>query len=419
MKKLFCSFVFLFLIHGVGFAIGTSIDFNFDAKGISRQVLENYLKHSITMTGLLEHPTLAADTGGEFPDKEDDIRLVHNIGAKFIGRVMYRWGREDVLNNPLYSAEAKRISEIIHKTDPEIVLQAFLCEIVTTRVNNIKVPDWAFQILGLPVEDRNFRYDDMLALNERFVNHWGNGSSVPDVSRTETKLWFIFLAGYYMEVGCEAFHLGQVFLMNMNDRELRHWTELISHIRELAKAKTRRGWILLDAHTPNGHMVVDGKSLLDFNSFPLRIKEVVDKPMEGMLEVGYADGLYKRSRGCISPSGWECESLPYLVEFDNFGISRTPGEATLNGPFIWGYDEISWIYLKSEDERNAWLKYAYNWLREADPNGFLQMPVGRVVSISNSENNRISSRFRANPPSENIPNGKNLEEAIKTLWENN
>ena len=399
------------------FTIGTCLfaeensDYHFDSEGISRIVLENYLKRSITMTALLEHNSLAAD--GAFPDREDDYRLIRNIGAKFVGRAIYRWGREDVLNNPLFLEEAQRVVALLRKDDPDIVFQACLFEIVTQSVNNVKIPDWTFQTLGLPVEDRNFRYDDILAPNGRFVNHWRNGSSVPDVSRTETKLWFIFLAGFYMEAGCEAFHLGQVNLMNMNDPDLKHWAELIGHIRQLAKTKTRRGWIILDAHTPRHGLVVGGKSLLDFNSFPLRIKEIEKKPMEGMLEVGYADSLYKRSLGCITPSGWECDSLPYLVEFDNFGISRTPGESTIDSHFIWGYDEISWFYLQREEYRNSWLKYAYHWLRETDLNGFLQMPVGRVVTPGRGE---PRTRFRANPPSESIPNGKNLERTIKELW---
>ena len=396
--------------------MNASPEYHFDSTGISRQVLENYLKHSITLTSLLEAPSLAADTGGLFPDKEDDIRLVRNIGAKLIGRVMYRWGREDVLNNPLYRDEAKRIAAIIHESDPDIVLQAFLCEIVTPRVNDIKIPGWAFAALGLAEEDRNFYYDDMLALNGRFVNHWGT-SSVPDVSRTETKLWFTFLAGYYMEIGCEAFHLGQVNLMNMNDPDFKHWAELIGHIRALAEMKIRRGWVILDAHTPRGHMVVDGKSLLDFNSFPLRIKEVAGKPTEGILEAGYSDSLYKRSQGGVTPSGWECDSLPYLVEFDNFGISRTPGESTLDSHYIWGYDEISWFYLLGAESRAAWLKYAYDWLRETDPSGFLQMPAGRLVTLPTPEGgSRVRARFRANPPSETIPDGKGLEDVIKELW---
>jgi len=415
MKNLFCAFLFIILAGCNCVGTERKANYYFDSNGISRQVLENYLKHSITMTGLLEHPTLAADTGGENPDKDDDIRLVLNIGAKLIGRSMYRWGREDVLNNPLYRDEAIRVATKIHKVDPDVVFQAFLCEVVTTRINDIKVPAWVFEVMGLPVEERNFRHDDIVYLDGL---RRGGLTGVPDASRLETKLWFIFLAGFYMEVGCEAFHLGQVNLMDHNDRDLKHWSELINHIRTLAKTKARRGWIILDAHTPRGGFVVDGKSLLDFNSFPLRIKEVIDKPMEGMLEVGYADAIYKRSRGGVTPSGWEAESLPYLVEFDNFGISQTPGEATLNGHFIWGYDEISWLYLQNEKDRNAWLKYAYQWLRENDPNGFLQMPVGRVVTVTNNEGRRTSTRFRANPPSESIPNGKNLEGAIKDLWKN-
>ena len=411
--SLFYTSIFLFLVNGICLCAEGSPDYRFDASGISRAVLENYLKHSITMTALLEHDTLSADGG--FPNREDDYRLLRSIGAKFIGRSIYRWGREDTLNDPLFLEEAKRISAMLHKDDPDMVFQACLFEIITTSVNNIKIPAWAFEVLGLPPEDRNFRYDDMLAPNGVRVNHWRSGSSVPDVSRTETKLWFIFLSGFYMEAGCEAFHLGQVNLMDMNDRYLKHWAELIGHIRKLAKDKARRGWIILDAHTPRGSLIVEGKSLLDFNSFPLRIKEIVDKPMEGMLEIGYADSLYKKSKGCITPSGWECDSLPYLVEFDNFGITRTPGESTINSHHIWGYDEITWFYLQSEAYRNAFLKYAYNWLRENDPNGFLQMPVGRVVTPGGGERR---NRFRANPPSETIPNGKNVEPIIKELWGN-
>ena len=412
MKKLSC--VFTFLIVATCICLGTTgnPDYYFDSNGISRKVLENYLKHSITMTGLLEHSTLAADTGGENPDKEDDIRLVLNIGAKLIGRSMYRWGREDVLNNPLYREEAIRVSTKIHASDPDVVFQAFLCETSSQRINDIKIPAWAFEVMGMPVEDRNFRQADIVYTDG--VRR-GGVSGVPDISRPESKLWFIFLAGFYMEVGCEAFHLGQVNLMDANDRDLSHWSEVIGHIRALAKTKARRGWIILDAHTPRGHLVREGKSLLDFNSFPLRIKEVMGKPMEGILEVGYIDSLYRKSRGCITPSGWECDSLPYLVEFDNFGMSRTPGEATLDSHFIWGYDEISWFYLLSDEARTAWLKYAYHWLRENDPNGFLQMPAGRVITTPNREGGR---RFRANPPSERIPNGKNLEAAIKELWTN-
>ena len=138
--------------------------------------------------------------------------------------------------------------------------------------------DSFIRIDDLPVEDRCFSYDAMLNTEGKLVNHWHKGSSVPDVSRTETQLWFYYLAGSYMQVGCEAFHLGQIELIGMNDPERDAWAKVIGKIRELARTKARRHWVILDAHTPYGGMVKDGKSLLDFNSFPLRIKEIPEKP---------------------------------------------------------------------------------------------------------------------------------------------
>ena len=49
----------------------------------------------------------------------------------------------------------------------------------------------------------------------------------------------------------------------------------------------------------------------------------LEQYMEGILEVGYSDSIFKRSKGAWAPSGWYAESLPYLVEFDNFGTNGT------------------------------------------------------------------------------------------------
>ena len=384
--------------------------FAFDHTGIKRNVLENYLKRSATITEFLTVDPFGID--GPYPNKDDDIRLIKNTGVKFVGRAIYRWGREHELNGPAFLDNAKLLMQKVHADDPDVIFQACLFEIVTQNVNAVRVPDWAFETLDLPVEERNFDYEKMLNAEGKFVNHWGNNSSVPDISQPETKLWFITLAGTYMDLGCEAFHLGQVALMGMNDPGWKHWQELVGKLRLLAQTKTRRSWLLLDAHTPHGGMVADGKSLLDFNSFPLRIKEVIDKPQEAVLEVGYLDALFGRSLGCVAPSGWSCDALPFLVEFDNFGISRTPGQSTVTSHFIWGYDEVSWLYLQEESYRQDWLKYAWHWVREHDPNAFLQMPVSRVVSLRGQR-----SKFRANTKTETMPDGLNLEETIKEIFQ--
>ena len=56
---------------------------------ISRNVLENYLDRSTTMGYFLVHGT---PEGYEFPYREDDLRMIKNMGVKFIGRAIYRWG---------------------------------------------------------------------------------------------------------------------------------------------------------------------------------------------------------------------------------------------------------------------------------------------------------------------------------------
>ena len=60
---------------------------------ISREVLENYLERSVTMAYFLV--TGKTEGNREYSYREDDIRLIRNTGAKFIGRAIYRWNGED------------------------------------------------------------------------------------------------------------------------------------------------------------------------------------------------------------------------------------------------------------------------------------------------------------------------------------
>jgi hypothetical protein len=235
------------------------------------------------------------------------------------------------------------------------------------------------------------------------------------INNLEVQMWFYFLAKSYIDIGCEAFHLGQVGLIGADDPDKTHYAAFLQKIRDYAKTNARRHYILLDGHTPTGGMLKDGVSLLDFNSFPLRIKEVVDKPMQGILEVGYSDAIYQRSLPAISPSGWKAENgMPYLVEFDNFGLSRTPGVANLDDHFTWGYDDITWFAMQSEEDRNQWLWYAFDWLRENDPNGHLQMCVIRMIYGPQAD---VSYRsYFANTQSAACPVGYSQEETIKEIW---
>lgn len=382
-----------------------------DSNGLSRATLEYYLSRAVTMAEFLAIDPYGND--GPYPYKDDDVRMVRNTGARFIGRAIYRWGNEATLIQPAFWDGARQLMQKVHAGNPEVIFQAAVFEAVTEQVNQVPVPAWAFEALSLPAEQRNFRYDDMLNANGKFVDQWGKKKSVPDITRNESQLWLMFLSGSYIRLGCEALHMGQISLMGMADHDWQAWSGFLDKLRAFAKKNARRHWVLLDAHTPNGGMVRNGRSLIDFNSFPLRIKEIPGKPQEGVLQMGYLDALYGRSEGCITPSGWTCKSLPYLVEFDNFGISRQPGVADTSSHYIWGYDEISWFYLQTEAYRNQWLHYAYNWLKKNDPNGFLQMPLARIVTIARG---KPMIRNRGNNKSAACPEGMNVEGTVKAIW---
>jgi hypothetical protein len=374
-------------------------DYDFDGK-ISRPVLENYLSRSITMLDLL--------TGKG--DVEDNIRMLRNTGAKFAGRTIYLWGGEGQL--PQRLAAARRNALEVHAAVPDMILQACVFEIVSSEVGKLPVPDWVFKAFGLSPEERNFRYEAMLYPNGRGHNHWRPGSSIPDISQSETKLWFYFLAASYIDVGCEAIHFGQAEIMDGKDPDHRHWWELLQKVREYARDHARRHWVLCDAHVPSGGMLHGGQLLFDFHSFPLRIVEVPEHRQEGVLKMGAFDAIYGRSMGGIAPSGWRCEHLPYLVELDNWGVSDRPGQAHAGSCWVWGYDEISWFAHQDEAYRNKWLRYAWDWVRKHDPNGFFQLPGSRVLHASVDGQHW----YYANTQSKAVPQGFSQEEAIKAIW---
>lgn len=374
-------------------------DYKFDGT-ISRPVLENYLSRAITMEGIFNG---RGDLG-------DNIRMLKSTGAKFIGRSLCLWAGEQNLIRNL--ERAKQQIPQAHAADPDMILQACIFEIVTTQVEQVPVPAWAFEALGMPIEQRNFRYTDMLYPNGRFKNHWQPGHSVPDVSRPETRLYFYFLGASYIDIGIEALHMGQMELMNHNDKQFEHYSQLLALLRAHAAKKARRHMVICDAHVPSGGLLRDGKLLLDFHSFPLRIKETPEKPQEAILQVGFADSIYGKSKGGTTPSGWKCDHLPYLVEIDNWGVSGKPGQARAGGIWIWGYDEITWFATQPEAYRNQWLRYAWDFVRKADPNGFLQMPGSRTL-VSPITKQRW---YYANNKSDATPLGFGQEDTIKAIW---
>lgn len=366
---------------------------------ISREVLENYLARSITMMDLCTGKGNVAD----------NLRMLSNTGARFAGRTLYLWGDERNLSNRIN--QAREIASKCHAMRPDLVLQGCVFEIVTKQVESVPIPARVFEEFGLPVETRHFRYEKMLFDNGQFHNHWGKESSVPDIGKLESRLWFYYVATAYLSAGMEAIHFGQVALIGRNDPGHRNWWDVLSRVRKYAAIHARRHLVLCDAHTPDGGPVADGRLLFDFHSFPLRIKEVADQPQKGILEKGYLDSIFGRSKGGISPSGWKCENLPYLVELDNWGSSGKAGQPGLSY-WTWGYDEIDWFAHQPQTYRNEWLRYAWKWVRATDPNGYLQMPGSRCLHDATESKQWW---YYANMKS-GFAEGFSQEETIKEIW---
>lgn len=104
--------------------------------------------------------------------------------------------------------------------------------------------------------------------------------------------------------------------------------------------------------------------------------------------------------------------MPYLVEFDNYGRSRKPGEAGQGQFWVWGWDEITWFSQQPEAARNDWLCYAWKWVRENDPAGYVQMPGLRCLSGA-TDGKRF---YYVNQPSAATPDGSDQEQTIREIW---
>jgi hypothetical protein len=406
---------------------GISSKYSFNGS-ISKEVLNNYLSRAIVQ-GELCH----IEDDAEF---YENIRMLRNIGAKFIRRVAFVW--TPLRPEEEHFAIVKKRAEQAFQIDPEFLLQASIYEAIFHSSNEltnygldqIPIPAYVFEEFGLPVENRNFDYYAMLYDENKLTDkdylyhdHWVKGASVPDLASIETQMYFYYRATRYIDVGCESIHMGQIQLMNDNDPENKIVYELFDRIRKYAHKNARRHFVILDSHVPAAHgsgkphgiINKKGELLFDFHSFPLRPKEICTKPYHAILEVGHHDAIYQNSMGGITPSGWKCDALPYLVEFDNSDVSNPGVCGGEEWWWPWGWDETCWFAHCSNEYRNQWLKYAYNWIKKTDPGvGHMAMP-GYITIAPDPIGDKW--HYRLNMKSEACPKGFGQELTVKQIWQ--
>lgn len=381
------------VIISICFTITCGFGQQFEFNGsMSEQVLRNYLSRSISMQRLL-------NTGFSYANeynpthRSQDINMLVDLNAKFIGRATGLWSEEDFVNNGYFAACANLIGDINNHYDnagkSRPIIQAAIFESVSPFVNTVTIPSYVAQKFGISV--RNFNYDSMLYSDGRYVNEFGifNGQprSIPDITKSETRMWFYYLATQYIDIGFEAFHMGQVEKMAELDTGYSQYNWLFTEIRGYAQLFAARKLVLLDAHT-NGFKI-DNNLLFDFHSQPTKmVEDPIDPVYIGcggnirhaiITEESFGRSrnyIYNNSIGGKSPLGWETDSNPYLVELDNYD-SCCPWEITEdsnNWWYVWGKDEITWFRWQPSCYRDEWLKYAYYQVKCIDDSGHFQMP---------------------------------------------
>jgi hypothetical protein len=300
------------------------------------------------------------------------MRMFKHMGVKYIGRAAAVW-TDGFADDNYYYDMCKKMAAKAHETDPEFLLQACVFEAIKKSfVDNIPIPSDVFEAFGLPVEDRCFQYNSMIFADGRYVNHWsGSDSSVPDITRIETRLWFYYRATRFIEAGYEGIHFGQVCLIGRDDTDMKHWRQVIGLTREYAAKHARRHYVVIDAHQLREWRRV-GQEMFDFNAFPIRLKETPDKPLACICEEGYLDSMFNEQDGFCKP---------FLVEFDNFGILPEHGQPTIDSHYAWGYDEITWFAIQDKSYRHEFLRYITDWVNSRYPDGWVQFPSRRVIRI--------------------------------------
>lgn len=344
---------------------------------------------------------------------QDDYRMIRNIKPKFIGRWAGWWGTTwDSVTDQDHYSQVKNIADAIHGIDSDIVLEAAVFEYVNRSVNNFRIPAWVFEEFNLPVVNRNFNMFEMVYSDyPGNADHGSDEGPVPDMSRLETKMWYFYRAHNYIDAGAEALHLGQFNLMDDNDPDHLHWWEIMTRIRNYGNASARRKFVWLNTHASGYVTPTNGfrRLIFDFHEFPLRPKQRGKEIQQATLEKNYLDTIFHINFSGITPRNEYVQALPYLIEFDNYGISDKPGVPNQDwSPF--GYDEITWFSLMSTAQRNTFLWYANDRIASFQTNGFLQMPGRRGTTRPNVPWPGVI--YRANT------GVFDQENDIKAIWDN-
>jgi hypothetical protein len=238
------------------------------------------------------------------------------------------------------------------------------------------------------------------------------GGQVPDESQLETRMWFYYQAASYIDIGCEASPSGHGESMNRRDKDNAHWEELLTWSVNMRRSTRAVTWCLQRPHA-HRRLAAGWQPLAGLQCVPVAHHGEHECTMEAVLKVGYSDGLYGRSKGGKTFSGWSCEHLPYWwnsITSAPAGIRDSP--AAPRKALRLGLRRNHLVCAPVQGVSRQVAQYAWDWLRDTDTNAHLQMPGSRTATSSDTR------WYFANNKSDAVPNGSGDEAAIRAVWAN-
>lgn len=439
-------------------------DFDFDNGRMSEQVLRNYLSRAVTGMAITAG-------GGENLLIDENIRFLLRTGTKFVSRAaLFAWDGLNAKQVEEHFQLADTNAKKVHVADPEIILQAFVAEIVRrSYINDIAIPAWVFEAFGEEPEERNFVFEDII--NEKMgPDFWGSNAGYPDWSRPEAQRWYYYCIVRYIDAGYESIHIQEgeyVEGKGYDAEDLAACDKVLTMARAYAKDHARRGIVLFHNFfaMSGGGCKIGNRLVFDIHGNGLVPNETEYNEETGAYEcrISYPEGAYwctwlGRSVGGEHPLGFTVETCPTILELDNYGPWSTELNIS-NGPAFgtWGYDDISWYATQPEAYRNEFLLYLEEYTstnclsKEGERQYYILFPMARCITASpndptctftlnKSENvnflldytdwdrvlvdigfngryNLTSKGFyRANRQSDGCPNGFNQENTIREIF---
>lgn len=336
---------------------------------IPEDVLHRYLDKAITMQGITD------ESGDPYAL---DVYMLVALKPTFVGRAIYFWGGPRGKIDLTSKCNLLRDSVIatIRPTNTDVIFQGAVFEYIDDGTNENLIPKYVKELFYSELDEEmsgfytydHFVNNDMYFHLPLMIYHSPDlpfprdrsGAinmahyHTPDITKVYTRMWFYYLATNYIDAGCEAIHMGDVFLMNRADYGNQKYWGLLRKIRDYGKANARNGVVLCDSHGADSTAYYDPSAplpnwqrqlLFDFHSLGTYYSVVTYlacTPTYQPLELLYGAGLLNNSVGGLNPQGWLCSHNPSLMEFDNGGINPDAG-CGFSDHFLYGFDNSTWF----------------------------------------------------------------------------